>query len=134
MKLWQYVGEHTNRGECKCGRCIDGKDDPKQPFGHTADLVFFEVTKTEDADVDTFANLVEAEFPHWLDGNEHSYIEMGADIGDQGMALSAMGLGTLLGLWDLLSPKGIGISDAMALQMAGMGALSIQVMKEKVPA
>lgn len=134
MKLWEYVGNHTNRGDCRCGLCVDGKDDPKQPFGHTADLVFFEVTKTEDADADAFLGLVEAEFPHWLDGEEHSYIEMGADIGDQGMALQAMGLGTLLGIWGLLSPKVHGISDAMALQMAGVGYLSIQVKKEKAPA
>ncbi len=131
MKLWQYVREHTNRGECKCGRCIDAALDPKQPYGHTADLVFFEVSKTEDADVDTFANLVEAEFPHWLDGNEHSYMQMGGEIGDQGMALQTMGLGALLGLWTLITPPTD--DDDLRMQMAGMGFVAVKVMKEKVP-
>jgi hypothetical protein len=101
--------------------------DPKQPFGHTADLVFFEVTKSEDADAETFEALVEEEYPHWLDGHEHSYLHVGGDVGDQGLALMAMGLGALLGLWTLITPKMLGVSDELVVQMAGMGMVSIMV-------
>ena len=134
MKFWQYVNEHSMRGDCKCGRCIDGEDDPQQPNGHTANLIFFEVTEMatdEKADADTFTGLVEAEFPHWLNGEEHSYIEMGADIGDQGMAMMGMGLGSLLGVWTLLTPAGLGVSEEQALQLASMGLMSIKVMEDE---
>ena len=71
-------------------------------------------------------DLVRAEFPRWLDGKEHSYMEIGGDIGDQGRALMAMGLGAILGLWNLLTPAMLGLDREMQLQMAGMGLLSIQ--------
>ena len=125
MNVAEYVQKNVSRGDCKCGTCIDGTDDPKQPFGHTADLVFFEVTKTEDADAETFKALVEAEYPQWLDGGEHNYIQIGGEIGDQGLALMAMGLGHLLGLWGLITPKMLGVKEELVVQMAGMGMVAI---------
>ncbi len=129
MKLWEYVQNHAIRGDCRCGLCIDAADSPEQPAGHTADLVFFEVSKTEEANEVEFRSLIEDEFPDWLNGEEHNYIQMGAEIGDQGAALMAMGLGSLLGLWNLITPKTLGISDEAALQMAGVGMLSIMAYK-----
>jgi len=128
--LYEYVMEHAVRGACQCGKCADAPADPAnhQPSGHTADLMFFKVA-AKDASADEFKQLVQAEFPHWLDGKEHSYLEAGGDIGDQGAALMAMGLGSVLGTWKLLTPRtvlGKFVDDAMAMQMAGMGMISIQ--------
>lgn len=120
-KLADYVSTHAVRGDCTCGRCADSTSDPKQPNGHTADLVFFKVANI-DGDADAMRELVEAEQPHWLDGKEHNYLETGADIGDQGLALTAMGLGSILGLWQL-TPRMLPIGAD--LQMAGMGMISI---------
>ena len=95
MDLIGYITKHIERGPCQCGKCLDAVKNPenKQPKGHTADLTFFKVRKTNNPDAEEFKKLVEKEFPHWLDGKEHSYLETGGDIGDQGQALMAMGLG-----------------------------------------
>jgi hypothetical protein len=127
MSLADYVAEHAVRGACQCGRCFDAVADPQnhQPNGHTADLVFFKVAQ-KDADAEEFKKLVAVEFPHWLDGNEHSYLETGWDIGDQGLAMMAMGLGSILGTWKLLSPAMLPLPDDLKMQMAGAGYITIQ--------
>lgn len=69
-----------------------------------------------------------------FDGKEHSYLEVGGWIGDQGLALMLMGLGTVLGLWKLLTPRtilGAMADDDLAMRMAGIGYVSI--MAEKKP-
>ncbi len=63
-----------------------------------------------------------------FDGEEHSYIELGAWIGDQGLALRLMALGAKVGLWTLLTPitlLGKAISRADAVRMAGNGLVAI---------
>lgn len=50
-----------------------------------------------------------------------SYIEVGAEIGDQGAAFQLFALGKVLGLWDVITPATLGIVGAEAKQMAGMG-------------
>lgn len=130
MNLYEYVAKNTIRGACQCGRCCDAPDNPKdnQPSGHTADLTFFKVSKSEDAKAEEFKAMVEKEFPHWLDSKEHSYLEVGADIGDQGVALMAMGLGKLLDVWNLLSPATMMpfLPDDLKMKMAGQGMVSIK--------
>ena len=41
-KLVELVMLYADRGECKCGRCID-KGEKADPTGHVVDLVFFKV-------------------------------------------------------------------------------------------
>jgi len=127
MNVADYVMQHAIRGACQCGRCFDAVANPKdrQPTGHTADLVFFKVAQ-KDGDAVEFKRLVTDGFPHWLDGKEHSYLETGADIGDQGVAMMAMGLGSILGTWKLLTPALLPLSDDLKMQMAGAGYISIQ--------
>ena len=104
--LRDYVIKYANRGACKCGRCADAPPNPEehQPKGHTADMVFFEVSANPGADAETLKQLVsenkEGSFGDVdvLDGNEHSYLELGGWIGDQGLALMLMGLGWF---WEL---------------------------------
>lgn len=135
--LAEYVRQHARRGTCRCGRCFDRPGEDKQPQGHTADVVFFAVSAHE-ADAETLRQLVSGskhgEFCEidLLDGEEHNYTELGAWIGDQGLALMLMGLGTVLGLWKLLTPKTMfpaGIPDDLIQQMAEMGMVA--VMSEK---
>jgi hypothetical protein len=135
MNLQEYVIKHTIRGDCTCGKCIDAPRDPKQPEGHTANLVFFKVAKQNDPKKEDLLNLIKqhnGEFCdiNLFDGKEHSYIEIGAWIGDQGLALLLMGLGSLLEIWDLLTPMSMfnfTEEDPTTKRMIGMGYLSIIV-------
>lgn len=128
MKLREYVYENAIRGTCQCGRCIDAPDNPEkiQPNGHTANLIFFEVAKSDNAEKDRFIELVEEQYPHWLDGEEYNYMRIGGEMGDQGLALMTMGLGKLLGAWDLITPELLGIPGDLVMQMAGAGFVIIQ--------
>ena len=130
MDLGDYVIKHIERGPCQCRKCFDAVKNPesKQPKGHTADLTFFKVRKTNSPDAEEFRKLVDEEFPHWLDGKEHSYLETGADIGDQGLALMAMGLGELLGIWELLTPNSMVpfLDKDMRMKIAGAGYISLK--------
>ncbi len=136
LSLYEYVTEFTERGACQCGRCLDAPPNPagKQPMGHTADLIFFKVKAKDGADRETLLELVKAHPGDYgpvnlLDGKEHSYLEIGGFVGDQGVALMLMGLGAILGLWRLMTPRsilGAACTDELAQQMAGMGYVAIQ--------
>ena len=108
MTLNEYVMRHTVRGACACGKCVDAIENPQvhQPTGRTANLTFFEVANI-DGVKEEFLTLVRNEHPNWLDGEEHNYIAVGAEIGDQSLALMTIGLGHLLGVWEALSPDTI---------------------------
>jgi len=129
MKLCDYVLTHTKRGACTCGKCFDAPENPKQnqPDGHTVNLTFFKIA-AESANKDEFLFLVQKEHPEWLDGEEHSYFQIGADMGDQGIALMTIGLGHLLGVWKALSPDTLmpSLPEDLKLQMAGAGMVSLQ--------
>ncbi len=130
-----YVLACAVRGACTCGKCIDSSGNPeeKQPEGHTVDLTFFKVAKTDGTDAEVFKTLVEKHYPHWLDGKEHNYLECGGDVGDQGIALMAFGLGHLLGIWKVLSPETMMpfLPPDLKQQMAGSGMISINSQPEK---
>lgn len=130
ITIADYVLSHTERGECRCGKCVDRGDAPDPP-GHTADVFFFPVASSGDPSADTFRALTASHGGEFasvdpFDGKEHSYIELGGWIGDQGLALRYMGLGALLGVFQLLTPKMLPISAELQQQMAGMGMVSIQ--------
>ena len=137
-ELRKYVDTHVVRGDCQCGHCIDAKEHPEQPTGHTANMVFFHVAAGNKPDAKKLQELVVGSFKgdfcnvDIFDGKEHGYLELGGWIGDQGMALMLMGLGSLLGLWKLLTPISImhlKEDDPLCQQMAGMGLVSIQAKK-----
>lgn len=51
-----------------------------------------------------------------------SYIAVGGTLGDQGLAFQMFALGEVLGLWKVITPKGLGIGDPeRADRLAGMG-------------
>lgn len=127
-----FVMKHSERGTCRCGRCADHPGGDSQPTVHTFDMVFFEVCAANDPSADEFRSLITAStegdfcrLDPW-DGQEHSYMEVGGWIGDQGLAMQFMALGHLLGLWKVFTPRMLpGIPDDLAMQMAGSGLLSI---------
>ena len=113
MGLAEYVIEHSERGACQCGRCVDAPDDPasKQPAGHTADLGFFKVALRNNPTREEFAAKIRAHTGEFceckpLDGGVFDYIGLGGWIGDQGLAMQFMGLGALLGMWHVLPSPG----------------------------
>lgn len=63
-----------------------------------------------------------------FDENEHGYIELGAWIGSQEIALRLMGMGKLLGLWSLMTPGSEMpfLSPEMQDEAAGQGLITIQ--------
>jgi hypothetical protein len=133
MTLTEFVTKHAVRGECRCGKCCVRGDAP-DPAGHTADLIFFPVAATGDPSREEFERLIrehEGVFGTCdpLDGSEHSYIELGGWLGDQGLALLFMGLGVVLGTFRLLTPRTVlpeMLDDAMIMQMAGAGYVTVQ--------
>jgi hypothetical protein len=127
--LLEYVNRYAVRGACTCDRCIDAPADAaaQQPVGHTVDLTFFKVA-ARGGSKDEFLTHVRNEFPGWLDGREHSYIEVGGDVCDQGHALLTIGLGHVLGAWRALTPDTL-MPDAPAdlkQQMAAQGFIGLQ--------
>ena len=131
--LIDFIVEHSERGACQCGRCCDAQKNPeeKQPAGHTSDVVFFKVRLVGEPSKEELKSLISGhagDYPevNILDGKEHNYLEVGAWIGDQGMALTLMGMGDLLGLWRLFTPRSLGLPEELVSQMAGVGMVTIQ--------
>lgn len=137
MTLVEYILKHSERGSCRCERCIDA---PNRQVGfspvedHAVNLVFFDVAKVDDPSATELLDLLRSHRGDFtelepLDGKIHSYIELGAWIGDQGLALRLMGLGVLLGLWKLVTPStilGYAATPEMSMRMAGAGLIGVQ--------
>ena len=131
-KLREYVQANAVRGACCCGRCIDALAQPEdhQPVDeHTVDLTFFKVAAAENANAETFRELVAKAFPSYFDGAEHNYISVGGDVGDQGLALMLIGLGHVLGIWKALSPETMmpTLPSDMKQQLAERGMVALRV-------
>jgi hypothetical protein len=138
VTIQEYVEKFSERGGCKCGKCMAVNPRP-DPVGHTADTMFFKVAMKEGATAEEFIRLSK-EYPgefgpcDLFDGKEHNFMEIGGWIGDQGLALRFMGLGNLLGVFDLLTPRSVLgglIDDKMAMDLAGKGMVTVQTKKEK---
>ena len=130
--------------------CTD-VNDPASVGDVVADMHFLKVklrrhyepgwTKPFEATPESFKQMMKAhegafvDHLDLLDGKEHSYIEVGGWIGDQGDAMRFMGMGVLLGLFDLLTPQtmlGDHIPKEMKDELAGRGMVCIIKKKEKV--
>ena len=106
-----------------------------QPEDAEANVIFFGVRKGPEATSDALKSAMashEGVFCNInpLDGEEHSYLELGGWVGDQEAALLLIGLGATLGIWKLLTPytvMGDMCTPAMAKALAGMGMVCMQV-------
>lgn len=137
MTLGQFVQENAIRGACQCGECVDAPENPAehQPSGHTVNLTFFEVAAKDPTKGPEMLTIVQDEFPEWLDGSDHSYLQVGGDLGDQGLGLMCIGLGDVLGIWKAFSPdimfKDFGLDTETKMKMAGNGFVSLCYRKER---
>jgi hypothetical protein len=103
----QYVLQNSKRGVCSCGQC--GRPTPDVPQDTRCTLYngFFNVTKLGSANRQRFAQLFVALGIYPVNvqvGKEVTYRHLGAVIGDMDVALQAMALGDLLGVWKLNTP------------------------------
>lgn len=140
QNLIDFVIKHTERGSCQCGKCIDAPlGEPSRPAGHTVNLCFFEVSATGEPNKEKLVELVKelkfSDYPIDLfDNQPHNFMEIGAAIGDQGLAMQLMGLGTILNLWELFTPNKVlakagsakQLSSSDEIGLAGMGWLYIK--------
>ena len=133
--IQQYVMDAIERGECKCGRCTDVGDKPDPQGPHTVDMIFFKAAlASTHANAEEFMRLSKENEGDYVqvdpfNGKEHSYLELGGWLGDQGIALCYMALGTLLGVFDLYTPRTVlpqGISDVQVMQLAGAGLVTVK--------
>ena len=95
--------------------------------GDTANLTFFTVGLRGKPDLIKFRQLVQDLDFAPQPGQERSYIELGGILEDQGYALKCMGLGQLLGEWQLLSPDTVmpDLPKELKQMMAGQGLITI---------
>jgi hypothetical protein len=102
-----------------------------KPGDDVVDMYIMSVKCLPGIDAVTLINLINNSAPAFdsprpTEEGEHNYIEVGAFVGDQGMALRLMALGSHLKLWTVITPKTIPKLDkALMDQMAGMGFVSI---------
>lgn len=120
-KLIDYIMTHSQRGECQCGKCFDKEPDREAPQ-HSVDVHFFWVSAKNNPTKEELLGLLQAEYPNMerLRAGP-SYIEIGGEIGDQGLALQLIGLGKLVGLWNAITPALLGCTPEQASEMAGRG-------------
>lgn len=137
MDLQTFVRKHTARNACRCGQCmVPGTDQPLPE--HTANVVFFEVSALDSPRKEELIQAVKSHTGVYKDfdlfsGDEYTYIDIGHWAGDQELGLLLMGLGALLDIWTLQTPYtlpgGDSISQQRALELAGMGMVSITARK-----
>jgi hypothetical protein len=99
------------------------------------DIEFFGVKVIEEPSKEELLELVtnskEGEFGtsfDLFDGEEHSYLNLGGWIGDQGLAMQLMALGKYLAIWDLMTPTTMLPMMPLELRqkMAGSGMITIK--------
>ena len=91
-------------------------------------VVAVDKAKAEKYREELIAILKEYPAPDRLAGGP-SYIEVGAEIGDQGAAFRLFALGEALGLWSVFTPKTLGFTGPLANEMAGSGMVMISGFK-----
>lgn len=134
MRILELVNTRTLRGGCVCGECDESSrpDLYPQPIGHTLDLVFFKVALLSPVTpAEVYAALGEVKSStglDLLDGKEHSYMEIADTLGNHGFALGLIGLGGLLGMWEVLTPHTrvpVPISLAKSMELAQIGFVTM---------
>lgn len=121
MTLQEFVLTHTEKVTLGMADTYD------------VDMVFFGINVICDPDRDKLLELIPyhgtfGNAPIKLnDGGVHNFIEVGAWLGDQDMALRLMALGAHLGLWRIVSPLGVQreMPRAESIAMAKIGMLAV---------
>lgn len=122
----EYTGDPKLKAVWKLGKLVHANISQVEAGTEGATSVgLFEIIQTKDSKL-TAEKLVKAikaaHKGHYQDETVErlllgpSYIELGAWIGDQGLALCLMGLGEILGLWTVVTPRSLNITDEAAIQ------------------
>lgn len=126
----QQIADHLDKRSVVSKEAVDGY----------ADVGFFYVGATPEANKEHLQEMLKwclrSQGLNLLDGKEHSFIEIGGHIGDQGLALRLMGLGACLGLWTLLTPMSvIGVDNRSndGIRLIGQGMVTIQAASKLAP-
>lgn len=100
------------------------------PTVEKVDMVFLTigVDKAEAEKHKAELHKILSEYPRFKDGP--SYIEVGAEIGDQGAAFQLFAVGKVLGFWDVITPKTFGMEGPEALDAAGRGYIMVSGLRE----
>lgn len=95
------------------------------PTVEKVDMVFLTIGVDKAAAESHRAELhqILSEYPRFKDGP--SYIEVGAEIGDQGAAFQLFAVGKVLGFWDVITPATFGLKGPEALDAAGRGYIMV---------
>lgn len=100
------------------------------------DLMFFRCRIQGEPDKATFLELTKAHKGHHnevnpVDGVEHGYIELGGWLGDQGLAMCYMALGSHLGCFKLMTPNSVMpfLDEATRNMLAGQGMITVVTMQ-----
>jgi hypothetical protein len=95
------------------------------PTVEKVDMVFLTigVDKAEAEKHRAELHAILSEYPRFKDGP--SYIEVGAEIGDQGAAFQLFAVGKVLGFWDVVTPMMLGFKGDEARDMAGLGYIMV---------
>ena len=131
----KYDGDPKFKPIWDLSKCVSASVEQVTPGTEGSTTVgFFSVVKKSDAEIDApgLTALIKAATKGYY-GDEPvdrllqgpNYIELGGWIGDQGVALCLMGLGAILGLWDIITPMKLGIEGKQADDMMGMGFIMI---------
>ncbi len=128
-ELAEYVEKHTT----PVSRSVDNDNS-------AVDVGFFKVLIDEKADTETFRSLIKSSLKGEfdvvidpLDGDEHRYIELGAWIGDQELAMRFMALTSHFKMAQLLTPKvmmGQNIDPALESKLLNAGYCTIRAKHE----
>jgi len=138
--LVAYVNQHTQMVFPTKPR----KRRTDEEAARVADLFFFEVEVDAQATADKLRELVEGHASELSPndgvellkpGTSFSYMQLGAWIGSQELALRLMGLGNVLGLWQLITPRLFAricdLTQEQAEDMAGRGYVMTLVPKKE---
>lgn len=96
--------------------------------------VFFEIIGVDQEKAESFKDeivslLRDYPKPDRLAGGP-SYIEVGGELGDQGMALRLFAVGEVLKLWTVITPTTLGLEGEQARTLAGRGLVMMSHFSE----
>ena len=131
LRKGEKVEERTESSGLHVTEVFAMPHESEAPAGiEKVDMVFLTIGVDKAAAEKHRAELLEIlrTYPRLKDGP--SYIEVGAEIGDQGAAFQLFALGKVLGFWDVITPASLGLEGQDAIDAAGGGYIMCSGLRE----